>query len=181
MEQNDKFNLVDYHFRSQHEVVVSYKGPFDKSAMEMIGSYIRGLISMNPQASKKVFKVFIELAQNISQYSAEKNIIGDYIGAGVGSLVIVDFKDYYQVVTGNLISNENLSPVIDKCELINTLDKEGLRKLKREQLKQNDSSRNGADIGLIQLAITSDNPLDIEVKPIDQNCSFFTIRVKINK
>ena len=89
MEQNNKFNLVDYHFRSQQEVVVSYKGPFDKGAMNMIGNYIRGLISMNPQASKKVFKVFIELAQNIAQYSAEKNIIGEYVGAGVGSLVIV--------------------------------------------------------------------------------------------
>ena len=41
--------------------------------------------------------------------------------------------------------------------------------------------RAGADIGLIQLAITSDNPLDIEITPIDDQCSFFTIRVKINK
>jgi hypothetical protein len=181
MEKNNKFNLVDYHFRSQQEVVVSYKGPFDKDAMAMIGNYIRGLISMNPRASKKVFKVFIELAQNIAQYSAEKNIIGEFVGAGVGSLVIVDYKDYYQVVTGNVIKNDNLGPVIDKCELVNTLDKEGLRKLKREQLKQTDENRTGADIGLIQLAITSDNPLDIEVKPIDKKCSFFTIRVKINK
>ena len=181
MEQNNKFNLVDYHFRSKHDVIVSYKGPFDKNAMSLIGNYIRGIISMNPRASKKVFKVFIELAQNIAQYSAEKNIIGDFIGAGVGSLVIVGFQDYFQIVTGNLIKNENLGPVIDKCELINTLDKEGLRKLKREQLKQNEYHRTGADIGLIQLAITSDNPLDIEVKPIDQKLSFFTIRVKIDK
>ena len=181
MEQNDKFNLVDYHFRSQDDVIVSYKGPFDKNAMNLIGNYIRGIISLNPKASKKVFKVFIELAQNIAQYSAEKNLIGDYIGAGVGSLVIVEYPDFFQLVTGNLIENDSLGPVIDKCELINTLDKEGLRKLKREQLKHNDTSRTGADIGLIQLAITSDNPLDIEVRPIDKQLSFFTIRVKINK
>jgi hypothetical protein len=181
MEQNDKFNLVDYHFRSDKEVIVSYKGPFDKNAMNLIGNHIRGIISMNPRASKKVFKVFIELAQNISQYSSEKNIIGDYVGAGVGSLVIVEYPEFLQIVTGNLISNDNLGPVIDKCELINTLDKEGLRNLKREQLKQTDSNRNGADIGLIQLAITSANPLDIEITPIDDKYSFFTIRVKINK
>jgi len=181
MEQNEKFNLVEYYYRSRHDVIVSYKGPFDKNAMNLIGNYIRGIISMNPRASKKVFKVFIELAQNIAQYSAEKNIIGDYIGAGVGSLVLVEFQDYLQLVTGNLITNENIGPVIDKCELINTLDKEGLRKLKREQLKQHDHTRTGADIGLIQLAITSDNPLDIEITPIDKKCSFFTIRVKINK
>jgi hypothetical protein len=181
MEQSDQFNLVDYYFRSNHNVIVSYKGPFDRNALNLIGNYIRGIISMNPQASKKVFKVFIELAQNISQYSAEKNIIGDFMGAGVGSLVIVDFEEYLQLVTGNLIKNENISPVIDKCELINTLDKEGLRKLKRELLMQNDFDRTGADIGLVQLAITSDNPLDIEINPINKDCSFFTIRVKINK
>ena len=181
MAQTEKFNLVDYYYRSKHDVIVSYKGPFDKNALNLIGNYIRSIISMNPRASKKVFKVFIELAQNISQYSAEKNVIGDYVGAGVGSLVIVDFQDYLQVVTGNLIKNENITPVIDKSELINTLDKEGLRKLKREHLMQNDHKRTGADIGLIQLAITSDNPLDIEISPIDKKCSFFTIRVKINK
>ena len=181
MALNEKFNLVEYYYRSKHNVIVSYKGPFDKNAMNLIGNYIRGIISMNPLASKKVFKVFIELAQNISQYSAEKNIIGDFIGAGVGSLVIVEFENYLQLVTGNLIKNENINPVIDKCELINTLDKEGLRKLKREHLMQNDAERTGADIGLIQLAITSDNPLDIEISPIDKKCSFFTIRVKINK
>ncbi len=181
MGQDETFNLVEYYFRSQHNVIVSYKGPFDKNAMKLIGNYIRDIISMNPQGSKKVFKVFIELAQNISQYSAEKNIIGDYVGAGVGSLVIVDFQDHILIVTGNLINNENIAPVIDKCDLINTLDKEGLRKLKREQLKENDYTRTGADIGLIQLAITSDNPLDIEINPIDNKCSFFTIRVRINK
>ena len=94
---------------------------------------------------------------------------------------LTEFDDYFLLVTGNLIKGESLNHVIDKCELINTLDKEGLRKLKREKLKQHDHSKNGANIGLIQLAITSDNPLDIEVKPIDDERSFFTIRVKINK
>ncbi|MCP3928593.1 MAG: hypothetical protein GY705_05770 [Bacteroidetes bacterium] len=181
MERNDKFNLVEYHYRSEHDVIISYKGPFDKNAMGLMGNYIRGILSMNPQASKKVFKIFIELAQNIAQYSAEKNIIGDYIGAGVGTLVLVEYESYYYLITGNLIKNESIGPVIDKCELINTLDKEGLRKLKREHLKHNDHSRTGADIGFIQLAITSANPLDIEVKAIDEKFSFFTIRVKINK
>ncbi len=176
-----RFNLVEYYFRSKHNVIVSYKGPFDKNALNLIGNYIRGILSMNLQASKKVFKVFIELAQNISQYSAEKNIIGDYIGAGVGSLVIVQFEEYLQLVTGNLIKNEDIAPVIEKCELINTLDKEGLRKLKREHLMQHDSNKDGANIGLIQLAITSANPLDIEISSIDKEFSFFTIRVKINK
>jgi len=181
MEKSDKFNLVEYHFRSKHDIVISYKGPFDKNAMSLIGNYIRGIFSKDQRASKKVFKVFIELAQNIAQYSAEKNIIGDYIGSGVGSLVMVEFEDYYLLVTGNLIKADSLGPVIDKCELINALDKEGLRKLKREQLRQTDHSRQGADIGLIQLAITSDNPLEFEVKPIDKENSFFTIKVKINK
>jgi hypothetical protein len=181
MENNEKFNIVEYHYRSKHDVIISYKGPFEKSAMGLVGNYIRDFYKKNPQASKKVFKVFIELAQNIAQYSAEKNIIGESVGAGVGSLVMVEFDTYYSLVTGNVIKNEDIGPVINKCELINTLDKEGLRRLKREQLKHMDEDSPNADIGLIQVAITSENPLDIEVIPIDKICSFFTLRVKVNK
>jgi hypothetical protein len=181
MEHSEKFNLVEYHYRSKHDVIISYKGPFDKDAMRLMGNYVRGIFKKNPLASKKVFKVFIELAQNVAQYSAEKNIVGEMIGAGVGSLVMVEFKEHFLLVTGNLIENTSLDPIIKKCEMINQLDKEGLRKLKREQLRQTDEKRTGSDIGLIQVAITSSNPLDIEVIPIDDKLSFFTLRVKVDK
>ncbi len=41
--------------------------------------------------------------------------------------------------------------------------------------------KGNANIGLIQVALTSANPLDIEVTLIDDNYSFFAITVKVDK
>ena len=181
MKERRPFSLVDYHCHAGENVLISYKGPIDKVVLNIMGNYIRKLISMHPGAKPKLFKVFIELAQNISQYSSEKIIIGDDEGPGIGSLVLLDEEKQYCFITGNLIDNKNIDEVVDRCQEINRLDKEDLRKLKREQLATSEEDREGADIGLIQLAITSENPLDIEVMPVDRKKSFITISVTLNK
>ncbi len=181
MKDRKPFSLVDYHCHAGENVLISYKGPIDKVVLNIMGNYIRKLISMHPGAKPKLFKVFIELAQNISQYSSEKIVIGSDEGPGIGSLVMLDEKDNYQFITGNLIRNENINEVVERCQQINKLDKEDLRKLKREHLTAVKEDREGADIGLIQLAITSENPLDIEVMPVDRKNSFITISVTLNK
>jgi len=94
---------------------------------------------------------------------------------------LLDEKEQYLFITGNLINNNNINEVVERCKEINKLDKEDLRKLKREHLAAVEEDKEGADIGLIQLAITSENPLDIEVMPVDRKNSFITISVTLNK
>lgn len=181
MKEFEKFNLFEYYYRSKHDVLVSYKGPFDKQVLTAVGNYIKKIMETNPKVSKKIFKIFIELAQNIAYYSAEKNKLGNDEEAGVGSIVIVEFDDHYSFITGNIVKKDDIIPVIDKCNKINTLDKEGLRQYKREMLKLPDSAKGGANIGLIQVAITSDNPLGIDVASIDDERAFFAISAKVDK
>ncbi|MBT33019.1 MAG: hypothetical protein CMO01_25455 [Thalassobius sp.] len=62
------------------------------------------------------------------------------------------------------------------------MDKDDLRKLKKEQRNKPQGSRSkGAGIGLIQVALTSGNPLQMEVRQVDDQVSFFSLSVKINK
>ncbi|PID89569.1 MAG: hypothetical protein CSA05_01545 [Bacteroidia bacterium] len=181
MKNFEKFNLFEYYYRSEHDILVSYKGPFDKHVLTAVGNYIKKVMETNPKVSKKIFKIFIELAQNIAYYSSEKNKLGNEQEAGVGSIVIVEFEDHYSFITGNVVNKDDIIPVIDKCNKINTLDKNGLREYKREMLKLPDSSHGGANIGLIQVAITSDNPLGIDVAPIDDTRAFFAVSAKVDK
>jgi len=181
MKERRPFSLVDYHCHAGENVLISYKGPIDKVVLNIMGNYIRKLISKHPGAKPKLFKVFIELAQNINQYSSEKIIIGTVEGPGIGSLVMLDENNSYRFITGNLIDNNSINEVVERCQQINMMDKDGLRKLKREHLAAGEKEREGADIGLIQLAITSENPLDIEVMPVDRKNSFITISVTLNK
>jgi len=96
-------------------------------------------------------------------------------------VLIGESEESYTFVTGNLVRNEDIISIIDKSEIINSLDREELREYKREQRKLPHGPKGGAHIGLIQVALTSDNPLDVEVTPIDDDHSFFSIAVKIDK
>jgi len=178
--ENRRVNLTDYHSIMDNDIMLSYKGPFNSTILSIIGKYIESFFVINPLASKKLFKIFIELAQNIAFYSNEKSK-GDDEDARIGTIAIGESKDFYSLATGNIVKNEDIISVIEKCEFINSLDRDGLRKYKIEERKLALGRNRGSHIGLIQVALTSAQPLDIEVAPIDDNTSFFTISVKINK
>jgi hypothetical protein len=62
------------------------------------------------------------------------------------------------------------------------LSHDDLRKYKREarEAPQLEGSK-GAGIGIIQAALTSDNPLEVDAIQVDDNFSFFSLTVKIDK
>jgi hypothetical protein len=176
-----KQNLYEYLNFVNQDVKISYKGPVDEKILAVIGSYIEIIMANNPQAGRKLFKIFIELAQNIAYYSAEKIDFSPTKHIGYGTILIQEMDDAFSFITGNAVMNENILPLIEKCEFINTLDHDALREYKREQRRTPQGALGNAHIGLIQVALTSTNPLDIEVSPIDDDKSYFSIAVKVNK
>jgi hypothetical protein len=178
----DKFNLYDYHFRSKQNILLSYKGPVNKHVLSIMSSYIKDLLSYHEKISKKIFKIFVELAQNISIYSEERNKYGrNTEESGVGTIVIIETAKSFHLITGNLLKTSEVEGLRNKCEHINKLDVKELRSYKRSRLELPDSEKGGANVGLIHVAITSENPLDYEISKIDENISFFTLSVKVDK
>lgn len=177
-----RFNMLEQLVVIQDKrVLISYKGPVTPIIMAEISRDIQDKLSDNSKASRKVFAVFLELAQNILFYSAEKV---QYAGRNdsVGMLHVVEMEDQFSVICGNTVSKSDMIELTRSCEAINLLDKEGLRELKRNQRKQPPSRKSkGAGIGMVQVAILSDNPLEIHEHAVDQEHSFFTLSVTINK
>ncbi len=177
------FSLYEYHNLLQQNILVSYKGPIDERIMSVIGENIEVVTSSgDAKAKSKIFKVFMELAQNVWLYSAETCNVGNGRVMGMGTLVIGEFGNYYTFVTGNVVKNSDIEPVIEKCEKINSLDRDSLREYRREQRRlANEGKKNSGNIGLIQVALTAESPLDIELTPVNDEESFFSIAVKIEK
>jgi hypothetical protein len=123
----------------------------------------------------------MELAQNVWLYSAESCKTASGRRLGMGTLVIGEFGDSYTFVTGNVVRNSDIEPVIEKCEIINSLDRDSLSEYRREQRRLGGDKKNSGNIGLIQVALTAESPLDIELTPVSDNESFFSIAVKIKK
>ena len=178
--KKNKINLFEYHNFFDRDIILSYKGPFHCDVLAVIGKYIDVYFNHNPKASRKMFKIFIELAQNIAEYSAEDSQIKNRT-AGIGTIAIGEAEDFYILATGNLVKTNEIGSIIDKYKIINSLNHEDLRKYKIEQRKQANSNIDNSNIGLIQVGLITDQPIESEAIPIDDTHSFFTVSVKINK
>ena len=73
---------------SGKNILMTYTGPFDGQVLSMFGKNIEHTISDDRRLNKTIFKVFIELAQNVSYYSHEKETTKKGERAGVGTFII---------------------------------------------------------------------------------------------
>ncbi|MCF6183524.1 MAG: SiaB family protein kinase [Bacteroidales bacterium] len=162
-------------------VLMSFTGPFDTEVLSIFGKNIENSISKNLKLNKTIFKVFIELAQNVSYYSLEKEMTKKGEHAGVGTFIIQDFKDYYYFILGNPIDEKHEAILRDKCSKINSFDREGLRAYKRELRKLPPGERGTGNIGLVQATLVSRNPLDYSFIELNDKEAFYIVAVKINK
>ena len=166
---------------SGKNVLMTYTGPFDGQVLSMFGKNIEHTISEDRRLNKTIFKVFIELAQNVSYYSHKKEITKKGEKAGVGTFIIQNFNDYFYFLLGNPINEKHKGILKEKCTRINSFDRDSLRAYKRELRKLPPGDRGTGNIGLVQAALLSRNPLDYEIIDIDKETSFYIIAVKINK
>jgi hypothetical protein len=122
----------------------------------------------------------MELAQNILFYSKQSD---SFDGSDkIGAILITQTDEHYKVLTGNVVANEAAGRLISKAEKINALDREALRELKREQRSAApEADSKGAGIGLIHVALTSDNLVEIDIQKLDDNFSFYMVGANISR
>ncbi|TAF35225.1 MAG: hypothetical protein EAZ57_01330 [Cytophagales bacterium] len=178
----DYSSLYHYYLAmsTTQNVLLSYKGPVTPPLMAEISRDIAQKISDHPKTGKRVFAIFIELAQNILYYSAEKTFVVSR-QESIGCFMITRQEDGILCEFGNLVENEYLDDLVESCNTINSLDKDGLREYKRQQRNSDmpsDRSK-GAGIGLIQVAITAETPLIIRYESVSENLSFFSLSVTV--
>ncbi len=171
-----------YEYMVQDNVLISYAGQFDSNLLSALASNIENNIKSNPVIAKKIYKIFIELTHNISLYSLER-IVTEKIpeGVGCGTIILKEFNDYYLLTSANMASKIDIDPIIERCSAINSLSREQLRDYKRQQRKLPSSRKGGGNIGLIQVALTADNPLDFKHVTLNEGEYFYLVSVKINK
>ncbi|MCK5537417.1 MAG: SiaB family protein kinase [Bacteroidales bacterium] len=162
-------------------VYFSYMGPIDQYVLRIITDYLNKITRRNTPYGKKLFIILVELLQNISNYSAEKKQLVEEKAAGVGSVILAESKNAITFITGNLIRTKDIVPLTEKCSIINSLDKKMLKEYKKKEMNRPFGANDGAHIGLIQIALSSNKPLKTKIQHIDNNFSYFSITVSLNK
>lgn len=88
----------------------------------------------------------------------------------------------YNVTTGNVVTNDKVKVLSDILENINKLDKAGLKKLYKQQIREGRlSEKGGAGLGFIDIARKTGQKLIYSFLKIDEEKSFFVLTSTISR
>jgi len=126
---------------------------------------------------KKIFNVMVESIQNLIKHVDEQDL-DDKSNSAI--LAICKTKEYYMISTGNFVTSAEALDLSEKLDKINGMNREQLRDYYQEVLENEViSPKGGAGLGLIDIARKSGDKVAYELKPISNNISFFTLKIKV--
>jgi len=162
-----------------------FDGPMSQELMVGIGDALRSkmqLEKVDNSTITKVFAMYIEQTQNIIHYSAEKIPANKRQTEFSNGIVKVGYnnKQHY-VICGNLINNESADFICKQLTKLQKMNKDELKSYYKEQRRKNKNNyaSKGAGLGFIELARKSVNPIEFEVKKVDDNFSFFSLKTVV--
>lgn len=157
-----------------------YKGPLNHETMKFFTNMAEEKISKrcsNTSVKRKVFHVMVEMLQNITRHSADF----DEEGSGNGIFVIGERKDYYYVITGNVVRSSEVNNLEEAIEELNKLDKSELDNLHKKQIKSGELSfKGGAGLGLIDIIRKTGEKYAYQFIRLDETFHFFVLKATIH-
>jgi hypothetical protein len=189
-----------YRTMESANISLAFKGAMsERTLVNLAGMLKQQLGGSSPQNVIKaenhiVFAVFVELAQNILNYSAETSI-GTFTDSenndtdmqsneinGIGMITIRETANEYIVSSGNAVTTQTASRLVAWCDHLNTLDKDDLKRLYKERLHgEPPEGSKGAGLGLIDIARKSGVPLDYAVSDYAPPLQLFMLNVVVRK
>jgi hypothetical protein len=166
-----------------HNLILVYEGEFTQEITKSVLSMAeRNMDSLGEESSikRKVFNVMVECLQNIVKHGDDFE--EDIVGKNKAIFIIGKNDNLYEITSGNPVKNETAEKLKEKLEHINSLDKEGLKTLYKEIIKNNKlSDKGGAGLGFVDMARKSGRPLEFVFTPIDDQSSFFSLKTTIER
>lgn len=177
-----------YNFKTelnQQGIFFCFSGPLSQELLVEIGDTLKNKMKLEATSSStivKVFSMFVEQAQNILHYSAERIPPNNAEKAELSSgIIVVGYKnEHYYVVCGNMIENDAVAMLREQLTKLQQMNKDELKRYYKEQRKKEaHESSKGAGLGFIELARKSVMPIEFQFQQIDAQFSFFSVKTTI--
>ncbi len=183
-----KLDLYDFYQEAKGKnITFYYCGPVAHASIEGVAQTLRKNLEYEEAGNltaQAVFSVFIEQMQNILNYSADRvsKPAEEEHDLRAGVVVIGHEKNGYFILCGNKMYNTDVPALSEKLELIRNMNKEELKKLYKERRRMDPAPESkGAGLGLIEMARKGTEPIEYNFLPVDEEFSFFTIRVVVGR
>ncbi|NBC82647.1 MAG: hypothetical protein GVY19_04615 [Bacteroidetes bacterium] len=163
------------------KTLIAYQGPVDMEVLSFFGKMIKKILVDKEQALiTRIYKIYIELVQNISYYSADiKTINGNDVGSG--AFEIMENGEVYKISTKNMVRKNDGYRLLNNCAEINNLNTSELRMLKRIKRRELIKVDTGAHIGLIHVGLLAENKLNYKIEELNNDYSVFNISINVKK
>ncbi len=160
-----------------HHLILVYEGEFTQEITKSVLAMAeRNMDSTGEESSikRKVFNVMVECLQNIVKHADHNN------QDNAAVFLIGRSEDSYIITSGNPIQQSEIEGLKQKLENINNLDKDGLKELYKDIIKNTQiSDKGGAGLGFVDMARKSGQPLEFEFVDLDNGGAFFCLKCSI--
>ena len=161
-----------------NETILNYEGPIEFEITEELLQKVK--CDLEPHdirkvLKKRVYNILVECIENILRHKA-----GDANTSVHPYIKLESDKDAYLITAGNLIEKDEVNDLKSKLDVVVLQNKEQLQKMYEEQInKEEIPTHNGAGLGILTIALKSNNKIDYGFKTIDNKYSVFELRVTI--
>jgi len=173
-----------YKLMKSNEVSLVYEGEITHDITKAFTALTETAMNKEDESGttqRKVFHVMVECLQNISKH-AEEVQSGKIHKEKRGVFLIHKDQDHYGVTTGNVVANDKVEELRKSLDHINSLDKEGIKQLHKEQIRSGSlSEKQGAGLGFIDIVKKTGNPIQYHFLEIDEAASFFIVTSRIER
>ena len=179
---NSRYQAIygEYNINSHKKILVSHFGEFSQDLVNSITNNVEEtMFAANDKKGtvKKMFSILVEGLQNIRLHGMR-----DDEGNQFSFLIIAQDEKEYLVTFGNMVMNSVWPHIEEKIKKVNQLTDEEVKHLYMQVLTDGViSSKGGAGLGFITMAMKSKNKLNYKIAQINDQLSCFSVEVKIDR
>ncbi len=176
--------LEIHDYMNEKNVIMSFMGELTHQVTTSLLKNLKDSMSysnVDLLTQKRLYGIIVECLDNIAKHWAAIDI-QRVMGRSTPPIFMLSKRDnYYYIVTGNHVPNDQVSALAGKIEMVNSLDKKGLQDFYRESLaKETPFNSDNGGLGIIDIALKSGNKLEYEFRPVTDGVSFYVVQARIS-
>ncbi len=160
-------------------ILAAYHGGFNQAVINMLLRQARLDMqkrNIERRVFKKTYSILVECLENILKHTVTTTEIQKD-----GIVVLSTDQTTIKIMVGNLIKKEEQEILEKKISYVNSLDQEALKKAHLERLLEGEiSTKGGAGLGIIEIAMKSKNKIDCFFSDYCDNLVFFGLQTTIS-
>ncbi|MCP4218421.1 MAG: hypothetical protein GY765_27545, partial [bacterium] len=147
-----EMELLEYYKKMcERNIVLDFQGAISQEILVGMAELIKSKFAHELRSTrvvKRIFSVFIEMAQNIAFYSNSRiSLDNNTPDIGTGIIVVMEEADSYSITSGNQVANRMIPAITSHCNRINEMDKDELKQFYKTQIKAaREAGKKGAGV-----------------------------------